>query len=883
LVPIVSVPQILVGRKEEIGRLNSHFEDAVNGRGSAVLISGEAGVGKTRLVNEFLDHARSLGVRVLSGWCLSEGSISYFPFIEAFNNQAPSYNSSEKSIITEQLGIAGWLKGPGAPHTHTPSRSSYSPEVERDRTFEAVSSTLMKLSASQPTILFLDDLHWADSLSLAMLHYIARKCRGSHLMIVGTFRPEELQAQEGKVHPLQETLFSMSREDLLDRVDLSPLSKANTAELISSVLKSGVDEKLVDRVFTETEGNPLFTMETLRLLNEEGVLAEKNGRWILTSPIDDVQIPGKVLDVINRRITRLGRDERKILNAASVCGFTFDGEVLRDTLGMELTDVLQSLGEIENRHRLIRSEDTQFRFSHHKIREAIYSTIPLGLRKAYNVKAAVSLEGRLTLSSPDARVASVAQHYVDGGTPEKAFPYLLTLGEKAVNIYANVQAIDFLTKALDATTKDKSLATNENLGKILGLRGRALMGQGLAPKAVDDLRQSLEHYSALGDESHIAEISYFLGSAGSVAGDVTGSMRYLNEALTISRRIGNKNVECRCLYDLSWPLLFSTDTIDKVHAGLEESTRICEEVGDKVLQSHNEFWVGILNNFSGEFASATQHLEKAVALTEETGEIFYNLFSNFILGMAKAGRGQFDDAVKILEETKKTAEDNGIAYFAPRTLNALGWIHHDLYDFDEAVKLNKGAFELGKAQIALLPALLNLGFDYLSMGDKESSRSYFEEAKGNLTQHQCVQWRYELKSLYGLSSIAMAEGRNEEALRLVDGALDISRKAGAKKHIAKCLKLRAEVLEAMGDREVALEEMRGALSQAQLVGYPPLLWETHHALGKMLKARGEEMQAAQSYSEAIRLLEGTASSIRNPSLRNTLVLSGQMEALRKML
>ncbi len=881
MIPVLPVNPPMVGRGGEIKKLQNLFDSTIKGVGATVLISGEAGLGKTRLVNEFLDGARRKGAKVLSGWCLSEGSIPYFPFIEAFNSQQSLSPAHDQSNIAKQLGISGWLKGPGASSTKS-GGFVFSPEVERDRTFESVSNALLQASSSSPIILFIDDLHWADHLSLAMLHYLSRKSRSSHLLVVGTYRPEELQAEEGKTHPLQDTLFSMSREDLFTKIDLTPLSMGSTTELVSSTLKSPVDEKLVEKIYTEAEGNPLFTLETLRLLIEEGQLVEKRGRWVLTTDIDKVMIPSKVLDVINRRITRLGREDKKLLSVASVCGYTFDGGLVSSTVNSELTDVLQTLSEVEEKHKLIRTENSHFAFTHHKIREAIYSAIPSELRKAYHIKAAGVLEKSVDPTTRDTEIASIAMHYVEGGVPEKAFNYLLTLGEKAVNIYANVQAIDFLTKALDATRKDKTLATDENLGKIYGLRGRALVGQGLAPKAVEDLKLSLDHYSIVGNDSILAETNYFLGNAFSIAGEVIGSMHYLNEALAISRRIGNRNVECRCIYDLSWPLLRSTDTIDKVHEGLKESTRICEEVDDKVLQSHNEFWVGILHNFSGEFTEATEHLEKAVAISGETGEAFYNLFSSFILGMAQAGRGHFDDAVNTLQKTRKTAEDNGIEYFIPRTLNALGWIHYELYDFDQAIQYNKAALETAKAQIALPPSLLNLGFNYLSTGDYQTSKSYFDEAKSVLHLHQCVQWRYELKSMYGLGSVALAQSDYPEALRLAEAALNISHKAGAKKHITKCLKLKAEALDRMGRTGEASENMREAAELAERIGYPPLIWESHHGLGLILKEHGDKKEASQYFNKALKTLEETASSISNPQLQNALLTSQEIKALRKL-
>jgi predicted ATPase len=167
---IPAVPT-LVGRGPEIKQLIELLDSAVGGKGITVFISGEAGVGKTRLVNEFLDHAKENEVRIISGWCLSEAAIPYFPFIEAFSTyMSTESDESVRSTTTKQLGIVGWLKGSTFAHGEKPAEFLSTPAIERDRTFETVASVLLQLSAKETTVLFLDDIHWADHLSLALLH-----------------------------------------------------------------------------------------------------------------------------------------------------------------------------------------------------------------------------------------------------------------------------------------------------------------------------------------------------------------------------------------------------------------------------------------------------------------------------------------------------------------------------------------------------------------------------------------------------------------------------------------------------------------------------------------------------------------------------------------
>lgn len=873
----------LVGREQEIQQLIEHFDSAVDGKGTTVFVSGEAGVGKTRLVSEFLDHAKRDGAKVLTGWCLSEAAIPYFPFTEAFNAYLSTLRDERaKSTLNKQLGIAGWLRGPMLRREAEKVEFLSTPEIERDRTFEAAANALLQLSDQEPTVLFLDDLHWADQLSLTLLNYLSRKCRNSHLLIIGTYRPEELiQTTEGKHHPLVETMFSMGREDLLTKLELDRIKRGDFPNLIKSVFDSVIDEKFVEMLYEETEGNPLFALETLNLLVDEGFLSEEEGRWILTSPMEEIRIPTKVQDVITRRIGRLGREDRNLLNLAAVCGRSFSPDTLSRTLASDIVDVVQTLFEIEQRHRLIRHEDSMFEFTHHKIREVIYSDLPGELRRIYHVKTADCLEQALAEKISDGYMADIAHHYVEGGAPEKAFEYLLRLGEEAVNIFANVQAIDYLSKALEATQKDASLATEENLGRIYGLRGRAWMGQGEAVKASDDFSLFLQNAIALSDESMMAEAHYWVGGARQMSWDYDEAVPNYTKALELARKTGNKFIECRSLCDLIGPRMGSIDTFHESPTLFEESFSVSKEIGDKYVEAVNPFWVGVYHNWRGEFDQAELELNRALALTEESGNNFWKLFTTFLLGMVKAGKGEYNEAISTLQNCIQLSQDNGVLYFVPRALNALGWIYHDLSDVDLALQYNKKALETANEYFDLPPVLINLGTDYFYKKDYENARKYFQEAKGASQYQQCAQWRYEIKTCHGLGGISLAEGDYAEALKLADEAVAISRKAGAKKHLSKSLKLKAEVLGKMGNTEEAIESMQDALEAGQQVGYPPLLWQIHHSLGNLLIEHGDSGKAKEHYAEAKALIEKTASKLNDPSLKDALLTGPEMMAIHE--
>ena len=881
----------LVGRDQEIKQLMQHLDSALNEKGTTVFICGEAGVGKTRLVNEFLNLAKKKGIKTLSGWCLSEAAISYFPFIEAFNTYMPTIRDEKpKSAMTNQLGITGWLKGPEYARESKARELFSTPKIARDRTFEAAAKVLLQLSTKEPLILFLDDLHWADHLSLALLHYLSRKCKNSRLLIIGTYRAEELiRTKEERLHPLEETMFSMSREDLLTKMELNRLKRNDFPKLLRSIFRSSFDEEFVEKLYRETEGNPLFALETLNLLAEEDFLSEREGQWILMAPTEKIGIPSKVHEVIIRRIARLEREERKLLDLAAVCGHSFNPETLSRTLALDIADVLEKLIEIEQRHRLIRSIDSTFEFTHQKIREVIYANLQRELRRVYHLKTASCLEQVLAEKISDGYLADIALHYVEGGAPEKAFEYFVKLGEKAVNIYANVQAIEYLSKALEATQKNVSLATNENLAKIYKLRGIAWLRQDERTKAINDFNLMLQNATNISDESMIAEAHYWLGSAYEpYFGEIDEAMRHLTTAVEMARKTGNKPLEGRSLGEIGSALMWGAtpDTMDEGRMRLEESSRICKEIGDKVTEASNLQMLGMYYNWKGEFNRAKENLNKALALAEEVGGIPIIIGKLFGLSMVLAGNGEYNDAISTGQRCLQLARDSGLWSNVCIILNTLGWIYHDLSNIELALKYNNEAIEIARAHqksraMGGVPSsLLNLGMDYLYKNDYENAEKYFKEVSSLYHQHPGAWWRVETHILLGRGEIALAIGDYAQALKLAEDLLAVSEKADAKKYIAKGLKLKAEALAKRGNIEDAINVMENALKLAQEVGNPPLLWQIHYSLGLLLEKQGNPQKANEHHAQAIALVETTASKLNDALLKSSLLTSPKTMAIR---
>jgi pimeloyl-ACP methyl ester carboxylesterase/predicted amidohydrolase len=347
---------------------------------------------------------------------------------------------------------------------------------ERDEGLEAISHLLAAVSGKQPLLLFIDDLHLADTPSLSLLYYLARSTRKSKILVVGTYRPEEISGTyEGTVHPLLDFMQRMSRDDLFHKVELKRLSQTDYSDFIMSML--GVDLGDSARlIYQETGGNPFFAIETIKLLIEQKILIKENNRWKLCRDLKGVEIPDRVYDVVARRINALKEKERDILNCASVVGEEFSSGVVGSVSGLSQIELLKGLNNVERKYQLIHSIEGGYRFDHAKIKEVLYNEIAPELKKQYHSMIAKYIED--TNKERLEQVATeLAYHYYNSGNAQKANPLLLKAGDDARENWATFEAMRFYSQAMEMMGNEERWAeertrTLEALGDVCALSGQ---------------------------------------------------------------------------------------------------------------------------------------------------------------------------------------------------------------------------------------------------------------------------------------------------------------------------------------------------------------------------------------------------------------------------
>ena len=460
-----------VGRERELAELIGGFDDAVAGRGCVILLAGEPGIGKSRLAEELMAQARARGARVLVGRCWEAGGApAYWPWVQSLR---PYVRESDAEAVRAHLregaaDVAQLLPDLRDLLGDLPPAPPLESEGARFRLFDSLTAFLKSVAAARPLVLVLDDLHAADEPSLLLLRFVARELGDSRLLIVGAYRHIEPTLTD----PLVTTLSELAREPVTRTLALGGLGEHDVARFIELAAPAAPVADLAAAVHAETEGNPLFVGEIVRLLAAEKRLVEP-----ATGPL---AIPQSVREVIGRRLRHLSDECNSLLALASVLGREFDLDALAGAGGLERGLVLELLDEgMEAR---VVSEVPgaigRMRFAHALIRDAAYHGLTRSRRVQLHRQVGEALE-KLYSSDLDRHLAELAHHFFQAaaaGNGDKAVTYAQRAGSRAIGLLAYEEAARLYLMALEALGPDGASTARLHCELLLGLadaQGRA--------------------------------------------------------------------------------------------------------------------------------------------------------------------------------------------------------------------------------------------------------------------------------------------------------------------------------------------------------------------------------------------------------------------------
>jgi DNA-binding SARP family transcriptional activator len=855
-----------VGREEEYTQLVASIQRSIGGKGELVLISGEAGTGKTRLVQEALGYARHRRAMVLEGRCFElESSLSYQPFAQALRSyltaadpkhfgEIPNLWLAETMTLLPELGELFPSLSPNAP---------LPPEHRRNRLFEGIAQFVTHISRQAPVVIFVDDLHWAGRPSLELLHYVVRHVAAERVLFIGTFRSEELM--EG--HPLNEFPRGMNKERALTQIELQPLSEEAVTDLIVQIAHSPFEiGHFTQRVYNETEGNPLFITATLQDLFERDVLrVDEEGKWLfdddaLTAGRDELAIPPTIHEVIGARLARLNKASRRLLATASVIGQEFDPNTLQQVSGYADDELLEALNDLQRR-RLIQegSEEHEYRFDHSKVREIAYANLDTPQRAILHRKVGQVLEKQYR-ESLEKVAEQLAQHFRLAGEPSQTIEYSIMAGQETLHTCAHQEAIAYLQRALAVAdeasqplTHAQYLAVQRELGDAHWMAGRYNLARTCYKKALSSAEtpvemDSLGFKAAYLDAQQGMSISSLLQRAEAFQRKLKNGQNplvearyYLQKGYTLLLR-GTAN-EARQCYQRGWDIICALASTSAKGQYLFDLAEAHRTLGEARL-----YW--------GEYSQSTHDLEQALSIYQEIGDLSGTIRSHLFLAELLIHTGAWDAAQAGFEQVINTTMRVEHKPLLAEALFRLGYIHCDQGEWElaesEAQRSQTIAEDVGDlvgqsgAQFLLNRILIKRGQTEQALPSCRAMESAMRALDSRL--YLCLALRYLAEAYVSLKE-------PDQALSHCYEGLVLARKADFRREIGAIQRVCGDALTQQHEWKKAEFHLQASIEQLEHVGSLYELGESHRSLGTLYKKRGTSKAATKYLSAASTLFE----------------------------
>jgi len=669
----------IVGRKDEYEEARALWREVENGAGQTLLISGEPGIGKTRLMREVVTQSEVSGGRALVGEASAESNMPYGVFAQmvrkALDPQSKNGVELPDFVLDDVLDLAPDLR-PYYPDIEP--NPELDPESEQTRLLENMVAFWIAFSDESPVLLVLDDAHWADSSSIAMFQYLARRTKGQPVMMLATYREIELR----EARPFNEMLLELNRQRIGTRIKLARLDKEETLAMLEAIFNDEITSDFLDGIYRETDGNPFFIEEVCRALVESGKLYFEDGEWHRPS-MEELEIPQGIQIAVESRLAKLPEDAQETLRMAAVLGREFDYEVLIKASDLDEDAIIDAI-ELADRAQMVQEgrEDTLYEFVHALVPQSIReNTHRLRIRKLHK-RAASAYEA----VQPE-NYESLAFHHSEGGNDAQALHYYTLAGERALENYANQDAENHFIAALNLTDDDVEKVD------LLTQLGEAQARLSHHHEATRTWKQAIGLSIEQGNLDHAAEIYARSSRAIWQAGDTQAGLDTCREGL-------------------------------KVVEGAADGPGLAHLLAETARAFY----------FNGVKDEVEPYAERALEMADQFDLLAVRADSLITLGSSKDPGS--DEATILLEDAIQIAESANLLTEAMRARNNLGVVHTVNGDYEEAIAGYLRAAELAHRKGDLNLELffrVNEVWSHIPLGELQEVDTGYKEL-GNLLE-----------------------------------------------------------------------------------------------------------------------------------------------------
>jgi tetratricopeptide (TPR) repeat protein len=681
-----------VGRESEREAIRAVTDRALNGHGSLVMIGGGPGVGKTRLAMEMSEYARRVGFRCSVGHCYErEEPFPFLPFVEIIESNLARAASLDD--YRQQMGENAAEMAQIAPSLRRifpdiPQPLELPPAQRRRYLFQSVSEGLGRAARTRPQLNILEDLHWADESTLALLIHLANRVAQHSVVIIATYRDEYSGSNPAFVRTLEELIRKGIRP-----LKLGGLSRDAVAQMLLGLGQRRVAESLVSLIFEESQGNPFFVEEVYRHLIEEGKFFDAAGQFRTSIKLDEIDVPENVRLIIGRRLERLAENEKRVLAAAAVIGRSFSFQLLTSISEIDIDELFAVIEKAQQMGIIVPSSEgpeKPFTFTHELVRRTLLASIAAPRQQQLHAEVADAIE-RVYHRAISERAGEITDHLLKAGSfadPQRLVHWLILTGRTALEAAAFEEARRSFQSAL---SHQGALAGGEKAAVLASL-AIAERGLELWDAAIANLREAVEIYVNLGNREMIGR------SFTELTDTFTWTGRFEEATETARRGLDYLQTDvsaerARLLAALGHVYTLAAG-YEPAQEALQEALHIASQLSDPNLMARLLGSRSIINfNFL--------RLKEAAAdgfLSEQSGESeappWQRAIQLLVLHQTLLCLGRPEEAGRIADELEPLAKKIGQSYSVSMCFNARAWI--EFAKVPDLIKLETGLQQMSK-------------------------------------------------------------------------------------------------------------------------------------------------------------------------------------------
>jgi predicted ATPase len=884
----------MVGRDEELAELKRRWDLVRRGEldiEPLILVSGEAGIGKNRLLRELQVYVGLRDGYILQGTARAQDAgTPYALFAKALRNyvadqpasvlrrQTSDFIAAEVVKLAPQLGQKIGYIAPNPP---------LEPEAERVRLMEQISKFILNIANEQPTLLVLGELHFADPGSLDLLESLACLAGAAPLLVVGSYRDVAL----GYSHPVNRLVASLESDQLLHRIPLRRLSPEMVKAMLEALLGDTVGENFTYSIYQATEGNPLFIEELIKSLATDGQLVLREGRWTQRDTTGQLHVPGSIKSVLGGRLERVKKPTLELLQLAAVIGRSFTLEMLAEAGGHD-DETIQWAIEEALKYQLIEVSQVEdqadhninirYQFQHALIRETLYEELRPLRRRQLHRKVAQAMESLATRQAIPPEPAVLARHLIDGAQDEKAVPFLREAGETAYKVYANTEAVEHFSQAqeiledmaLDLSGDDLQANLYEQFALLVRIR-QVLNLIGDRERELAALEGQLVIVEELGDKERWVETMSRKATYYWEVGNLNRAEEIAREALAVAQENEDRHGEQYCLEQIARVLWTRRDAESMTHAA--QALIIAQELGDRYREGRLTELIGhIYTDTLHDPDRAEIHFNQALAICRETGNRIDETWTLWGMGGLALLIDDYTRALDYYDQAKKISENIGASLQVGWDLYHMGDAWYNLGNYDHALdnyQQSRTIFSSSHHQRGRIYSLISMGLVSIIFEQYEETETYLEQAL------QLAEERNDLvlmlRSYQALAAYYRVLGGEENltnAIRLSNRILKLTEDGGHYEHELLGHYLRGASFFALRDLNEARKSSTLAIERLEQLAYlhsPQIsAAEVYYGHSRILNTMGQIETARRYLQKAYTETMRKADLIADPQQRD---------------